>query len=317
MATPSSPPTHQDQDQTSDNLQIQPFCTPSNPNSPKPPLPLQSTTSPTKKITPIPWTHEETINLIQAYQEKWYSLKKGQLKANQWEEVAITVAARCEYDEPSKSATQCRHKIEKLRKRYRSEKQKPYPNSWQYFEFMDRMERGPLPISARPMALIKYEKSDPSDDNEDSDDEDEVDVDYGNDSKRNKARSINHIVNKTGADKKLGNGNPRVLRVLQNPLNWKRKEYLESEGSEEEEEEEEEEDNGAGGRELAAEIRSFVERFVKMENNKIEMMREMERLRMEMENKRMEMILESQRKIVDSIGRAFGSHKKMKMAQES
>ncbi|KAI9108066.1 hypothetical protein K1719_020939 [Acacia pycnantha] len=93
------------------------------PPSPKPLSLVATTASPTKKPQSIPWTHQETINLIQAYQDKWYSLKRGPLKANQWEEVAVTVAVRCGYDynEPSKTAVQCRHKMEKLRQRYRAE----------------------------------------------------------------------------------------------------------------------------------------------------------------------------------------------------
>ena len=68
--------------------------------------------------------------------------------------------------------------------------------------------------------------------------------------------------------------------------------------------------------ELAGEMRAFAERFVRMENMKMEMMKETERRRMEMESRRMEMIVESQRKIVETIGRALGSNKKLKMSQE-
>ena len=68
--------------------------------------------------------------------------------------------------------------------------------------------------------------------------------------------------------------------------------------------------------ELAGEMRAFAESFLRMENMKMEMMKETERHRMEMENRRMEMIVESQRKIVETIGRALGSNKKLKMSQE-
>lgn len=68
--------------------------------------------------------------------------------------------------------------------------------------------------------------------------------------------------------------------------------------------------------ELAGEMRAFAERFVTMENMKVEMMKETQRRRMEMENRRIEMIVESQRKIVDTIGRTLGFNKKLKMSQE-
>ncbi|GAU17366.1 hypothetical protein TSUD_232420 [Trifolium subterraneum] len=191
------------------------------PSSSSPPKPTVAVTvsSLTKKPQPIPWTHQETINLIRAYQEKWYSLKRGPLRGSQWEEVAVVVAARCGYDynHPSKTALQCRHKMEKLRQRHRSEKHRltatssaVSSRSWQYFRLMDDLERGPLPISARPV-LHGFPISD-----EDSDGE------------RRKKRSM-------------------------------------------------------------------------------EMMKETERFRLEMENKRIRMILESQWRIVDSIGKAFGS----------
>jgi len=67
---------------------------------------------------------------------------------------------------------------------------------------------------------------------------------------------------------------------------------------------------------LPAEIRAFAERFIGMESLKMEMMKETERCRLEMEKKRIQMILDSQRRIVDSIGRAFGSNKRIKITQQ-
>ncbi|CBI37339.3 unnamed protein product, partial [Vitis vinifera] len=155
--------------------------------TPSPPPPSSSPPNRPKKAQPLPWSHQETTHLIQAYQEKWYSLKRGQLKASQWEEVAVTVAARCNYDEPSKSATQCRHKIEKLRKRYRAEKQRivigaAASSSWPYFHLMDSLERGPLPISAQPMSVLKYEKAYPYSHNCKPNDDNVGNDDYSNSS---------------------------------------------------------------------------------------------------------------------------------------
>ncbi|XP_016577508.2 uncharacterized protein LOC107875339 isoform X2 [Capsicum annuum] len=307
----------------------------------------QISPSPQKKTQPIPWTHQETFNLIQAYQEKWYSLKKGQLKASQWEEVAITVAARCGFDEPSKSSTQCRHKIEKLRKRYRAERLKPYPNSWQYFDLMDSMERGPLPIAAHPVAMVECSNPNPNPNpnpsysnsgNTDNHqryydtDSDEVDVSYM-DLRKNKSKNINHIVRNGGVMGVNGNVNRMVKDrnfddvmkgMMRNSMNVdKRKGYFGNVGINEdeddveeevdEEEDEEDGDGSGGGSELAAEIRGFAERFMRMESKKIEMMKETERYRMEMEKRRMEMILETQRSLIDTINSVVGgSHKKVK-----
>lgn len=152
-------------------------------------------------------------------------------------------------------------------------------------------------------------------DEEDEEEEEEVsEVRYSD--RRNRSES-----NKR--KRKLSGGGGRVSGYLEKPVIPKHKERIERYESEEEEEDEDEEEEelvavGGGVEELAAEIKVFAERFIRMEHKKMEMMRETERYRMEMENKRMEMILESQRKIMDTIGRAFGSHnKKFKMAQDS
>ncbi|KAI4356404.1 hypothetical protein L6164_000429 [Bauhinia variegata] len=292
--------------------------------SPPSPKPFSSLTtsssaaaaaSPSKKSQPIPWTHQETVNLIRAYQEKWYSLKRGQLRASQWEEVAVTVAARCGYDynEPSKSAVQCRHKMEKLRQRYRAEKHRVASSGgscgWQYFDLMDQLERGPMPISARPLVSLVPFNFGGGDEEEDEDDEEDEDIDRENYSK---SRSISHILSQQQQPAaKFG----RISEFYGHPVGKKR--WIMS--GEEEYEEEEGVSAMKGGElvsGLAAEIKGFAERFIGMENLKMEMMKETVRCRLEMENKRIEMILESQQRIVDSIGRAFGSSKRMKISQE-
>ncbi|KAI3461862.1 hypothetical protein Pfo_018525 [Paulownia fortunei] len=235
---------------------------------------------------------------------------------------------------------------------------------------MDQMERGPMPLSARPIAVFK---SSPNNANNNSNKSNDVNhsygsfysgsVDYYNNNnnrsdgsgsdgsdedwnagygveaaKKNKSKSINNIVRGDGksgfrtakrvaTERGFSGGSDRVVRVLRNVVNGKQKQYYGEDDSDDDEDDddveeekmqvEEEGEEGCGGRELAAEIRGFAERFMRMENKKIEMMRETETYWMEMEKKRMEMILEAQRKIINSIGSAFGAHKKVKMAQET
>nr|GLL30806.1 trihelix transcription factor ASIL2 [Ipomoea trifida]GMD17250.1 trihelix transcription factor ASIL1 [Ipomoea batatas] len=284
----------------------------------------ETLTSLPKKPHPLPWTPQETVNLIQAYKEKWYSLNRGQLKASQWEEVAIAVAARCGFDELSKSSTQCRHKIEKLRKRYRAERLKPYPNSWQFFELMDSLERGPLPIAAHPVTMVKYQN--PNYRYEEDSDNEAVNPGYGSvDFRKNKSKSINHIVSgeisANGFNNSTRNMNKMALSARRIPIHEFRKgnfanEPSDDEGEDEEEVDEdgiEEEDGGVGDSELAAEIRGFAERFMRVEKRKIEMMRDTGRYRIEMEKKRLDMILETQRKIADSVSRILEPNKRVKM----
>ncbi|XP_023759231.1 uncharacterized protein LOC111907662 [Lactuca sativa] len=289
--------------------------TAASPSSP-PLLQAVASSSPTKQQI-LPWTHQETANLIQAYQEKWYSLKKGPLKASQWEEVAITVAARCGYDEPTKTAKQCRHKIEKLRKRYRAERGKPRSKAtaWNFFKLMDNLEKGPLPISSSlpSMELVEYQKPSNSNgkkrkNNDDGDSEFLV-----NKRSRSKISSNHHISN--GSDARFSDGgHDRVMRGLRTPVVHKHKGFYQEE--EEDDSNEEDEDNEEGvAAQLAAEIKGFAEKFVKIENKKIEMIKDVERYRLEMENKRMEMILESQQMLVETVNKAFGgSHKPHKLS---
>ncbi|KNA16552.1 hypothetical protein SOVF_088090 [Spinacia oleracea] len=344
--TPPSPPTPTAATTTTTTTTETPT-----PPPPQPPPIIQALSySPLKKPQPIPWSHEETLNLIKAYQEKWYSLKRGQLKASQWEEVAVTVAARCGLDDPSKSGTQCRHKIEKLRKRYRAEKQKLAPNfnyhnhPWIYFSLMDQLERGPLPISAvAPPNNNNYNINHNINNNNNNDlidsDDEEVGVRFASLGKlRGENSNLRDGFFKSG---KFGNGyrrgsefeggNLRNLRDLK-----KRKSYWEGDEDEqyqeqevgygmEEEEEEEEivEEREKGGNlmgELAAQMRGFAESFVRIEKKKVELMRENQRLRIEMENKKKEMVLVYQHKTIELINKAFhdavSSEKKMKMSPD-
>ncbi|CAL0324415.1 unnamed protein product [Lupinus luteus] len=308
------------------------------PSSPKP-IPLNDTVSPTKKPHPIPWTHQETLHLIRAYQEKWYALKRGPLRSSQWEEVAVVVAARCGYDfsHPSKSAIQCRHKMEKLRQRHRAEKLRlvggglQQPRGWLYFGLMDELERGPMPISARPLTALSPpcnyigdgNRSYNEDNDDDDDDDDDKMMNYV------KSKSINYIVSERPRTTKRYGGDLGFSREHVVPKGFRRMDYndenydddSDDENNEEEEEEEEEEKREVVNKEglilgLTEEIKVFGERFIAMENLKMRMMKDTERYRVEMENKRIEMILKSQRRIVDSIGRAFGLSKKMKIGHE-
>uniref|UniRef100_A0A7N0T4T7 Myb-like domain-containing protein n=1 Tax=Kalanchoe fedtschenkoi TaxID=63787 RepID=A0A7N0T4T7_KALFE len=259
-----------------------------------------------KKAQAVQWTPEETTSLIQAYQDKWYSLKRGQLKAHQWEEVAVTVAARCGYDEATKTSTQCRHKMEKLRKRFRAEKRKGGGRSsaWPFFGFMDRMERGPRPISARPVNMVRFQNPGESGEEEDC----------GDNHRRvsSRSRSINSLIMKPHTIVNIYPGSPpppsRARKGAELAV-YKDGEF------------ELEEENGFGKKRLllsglAAEMRAFEQRIAWVENKKMEMMRDTQKMRMEMESKRLKMIHDSQAKIVETIYNG-GPLKKIKIRTTS
>ncbi|XP_059657678.1 protein FIP2-like [Cornus florida] len=112
----------------------------SDPPQPQPPPP------PPRKFPAPCWTQEETVVLIEAYRERWYALRRGYLRTADWDAVAADVGRRCPNASPAKTSAQCRHKMEKLRQRYRAEKQRSlsFPgrffSTWIFFENMDSME---------------------------------------------------------------------------------------------------------------------------------------------------------------------------------
>ncbi|CAL9762115.1 unnamed protein product [Musa acuminata subsp. burmannicoides] len=260
---------------------------------------------PRRPVPGQPWSHIETTHLIDAYAERWYALKRGQLKAQQWEEVAAAVAARCGIDEPSKTGTQCRHKIEKLRKRYRAERLRPGSSVWPFFSRMDRMECGPLPISARQPVPPRPASAPSTDEDEVEDEEEEEEEDERVGSN---TRSINGI---------LREPNWGPSRVPRNHVPATRR-ALEMEEGESEEEESEGED--AGGNEVtsqvAAVLRGFGDGLVRMEKRRMQLMREVERDWMQMETKRAEMLRDSQRCLLDMIADALPSSKKAKKSHD-
>lgn len=166
--------------------------------------------------------------------------------------------------------------------------------------------------------MVKYESSnyDSNRYEEDSDNE-EVNAGYGSvDLKKNKSKSINHIVSGEMSMNGINNGKGQALSARRIPMHEFRKGNFVNEPSDDEGEDEdgiEEEDGGDRDSELAAEIRGFAERFMRMEKRKIEMMRDTGRYRIEMEKKRLDMILETQRKIADSVSRILEPNKRVKM----
>lgn len=171
MGSPSSPiDGSPPSSHPSNQLQALPISAPLPPPSNPPP---QATAS-SRRLPPPCWTHEETIALIDSYRDKWYSLRRGNLKATHWQEVADSVSHRCPNASPPKTAVQCRHKMEKLRKRYRTELQRArsmpisrFTSSWVHFKRMDAMEKGP---SAKP------EESDSGGEEDDEEEEDDQEL---------------------------------------------------------------------------------------------------------------------------------------------
>ncbi|KAB5526855.1 hypothetical protein DKX38_020702 [Salix brachista] len=322
----------------------------------------QPSTNP-RRLPPPCWTPDETVALIDAYRDKWYTLRRGNLKANHWQEVADAVSRRCPAASPPKTAVQCRHKMEKLRKRYRTEIQRArsmpvsrFSSSWVHFKRMDGMEKG-------PQAKADYNSESEGDDNDD-DNEDDGDIhgsyleNYRTPGNVMNTRSIQKLYRNgignpgtgsgnnglSGGSSGMGSGNAGGFRIriptgvsiaqpgpkfyakaeqkyggspsmgVNASPNPNQKPNYGGVGSSSRVMRGGEEMGKKREREpmedLVAAIKVLGDGFVRMEQMKMEMAREMETMRMEMEMKRTEMIIESQQRIVEAFAKALSEKKK-------
>lgn len=230
--------------------------------------------------------------------------------------------------------------MEKLRQRYRAEKQRlslgTVMSSWPYFDLMDLMERGPFPISSRPLLGYGHEQIDCDDEGLEELEVEEEGCDYG----YGKLRSLDHIMRrptiKLGAGGKWVNGfssgfhgghGGKGVTEDSGLYGW---EPMAKRVKREVEEEEENREDCEVKLEmvevkrirekemvlrLAAEIKGFAKRLVGMERMKMEIMKETENSRIQMENKRLDMIVKYRHKTLDSIAKAFESTNPLSMVE--
>ncbi|TKW05737.1 hypothetical protein SEVIR_7G196100v4 [Setaria viridis] len=83
-------------------------------SSPSPPAPASG-----RRVPPPCWTTDETLAVARAYTARRLAVGREHLTSADW--AAVAAAA------PSKTARQCRHKVEKLRRRLRSSRRRPCP----------------------------------------------------------------------------------------------------------------------------------------------------------------------------------------------
>ncbi|KAJ0112329.1 hypothetical protein Patl1_00067 [Pistacia atlantica] len=316
--------------------------------------PIQPPSVNPRRLPPPCWSHDETVALIDAYREKWYALRRGNLKATHWQEVADAVGGRCPAASPPKTAVQCRHKMEKLRKRYRTEIQRArsmplarFSSSWVHFKRMDSMEKGP---STKPA----YNSDSADEDENDDEDDDDINQDLYQERPNFKngvanTRSVHNLYRNgisTGPSSGGGSSSgfririptgvsiaqpgPKIYAKIGNPNpnanhtpNFNPKPNFGSPGS----------GSGSGVNygtrvlrgceetpvakrerepmaEMVAAIKMLGDGFVRTEQMKMELARELEAMRMDMEMKRTQMILESQQRIVEAFAKAVSEKNK-------
>ncbi|KAI3787533.1 hypothetical protein L1987_42069 [Smallanthus sonchifolius] len=281
---------------------------------------------PARKFPPPCWTRDEALVLIEAYRERWYALHRAFLRNPDWDAVAEKVTTSCPDVTPPKTSAQCRHKMGKLRQRHRDEKQRAssFPggsffSSWFYFEAMEAMENGPnadpnnseivngIPLSDhrslnpgrgirfKPSAvqnLVSLANYTPDFDsrvsnhnwsNQEDDNETSFYPAYKNHNNSpytSGPRKFSKVIRDHEVDEK----GEMWIKVPKNICNPNLKQGKKR-------------GNGVI-REVVSSIKLLGDGFMKMEKMKIDMAREIERMRMETEMKRNQLILESQKQIV-------------------
>ncbi|KAK3008081.1 hypothetical protein RJ639_013608 [Escallonia herrerae] len=318
------------------------------------PGPTPPSSSSSRRLPPPCWSYEETIALIDAYRDKWYSLRRGNLRSSHWQEVADAVGDRYPLpsDIPPKTSVQCRHKMEKLRKRYRAEIQRAASNpkshrcnsSWVHFKRMDLMEKGPASAVTVNSGPVVADEDD--EDGDDEDDGEEQELFYPKNVKS--ATAVSRISNGTRGSG-IVNGPVRIRipgRSSMPPppvvakVYGKFDEFSSYSGKHNPNPNygstrvlkngsvgryEVGKSGGGGGEgvrkrmdpvaEMAAAIKVLGDGFVKMERMKMEMAREVEAMRMDMELKRTEMVLDSQQQIVEAFAKACSDRSDKKVKQ--
>ncbi|CAI9104646.1 OLC1v1003363C1 [Oldenlandia corymbosa var. corymbosa] len=99
------------------------------------------------------WSEGAVSSLLEAYEEKWILRNRAKLKGQDWEDVAKHVSARANSTKLPKTQTQCKNKIESMKKRYRSESAAADGSSWPLYSRLDLLLRGnshPPPTPSHP-----------------------------------------------------------------------------------------------------------------------------------------------------------------------
>lgn len=93
------------------------------------------------------WSEGAVSTLLEAYEAKWVLRNRAKLKGQDWEDVARCVSSRANSTKSPKTQTQCKNKIESMKKRYRSESAIADASSWPLYSRLDLLLRGTGPVS--------------------------------------------------------------------------------------------------------------------------------------------------------------------------
>ncbi|XP_022966869.1 uncharacterized protein LOC111466444 [Cucurbita maxima] len=252
------------------------------------------------------WSEGAVATLLEAYESKWVLRNRAKLKGHDWEDVARHVSSRANFTKSPKTQTQCKNKIESMKKRYRSESASAVDaaaasSSWPLYHRLDLLLRGntqppplatsvilvdalppppPPPLSPPPFtATLNCLGSNGVDGiipKEDGVDETRV----SDKEEKNKNKSNKVVLETDSSTPAMPYSDNEKLRSKQQPKakKTKKKKKKKTRMSDELDE-------------IASSIRWLAEVVTRSEQTRMETMRDMERMRAEAEAKRGEMDL--------------------------
>lgn len=108
------------------------------------------------------WSEGAVGSLLDAYEAKWVLRNRAKLKGQDWEDVARLVSARSGSTRTAKTPTQCKNKVESMKKRYRSESAAGGGSRWPLFARLDGLVRCRAPTAALVLVDRRPERPTPS-----------------------------------------------------------------------------------------------------------------------------------------------------------
>lgn len=258
-----------------------------------------------RRLPPPCWTHEETLALIEAYRDRWEALRKGNLRASDWDDVANAVTARCGRFPTAtpKSGVQCRHKIEKLRKRYRAERTRAAGRSkgpkWPFFPLLHDLAGGGAPDPS-PNAIVKIKTKGPAPPASTP-----SPVSSPSSEEAVRSRSLHGLISNGGSGSGLRFTIPKASRSRPAAVAAVKPERCSGE------------DESEAMAEVADALRAVGERFLRMEERRLELTLQMEKERMEAEMKRSQTMLDTQQLFLEAFLSKQQQHKNARFSPAS
>jgi len=83
------------------------------------------------------WSEEATATLVEAWGNRYVKLNHGNLRQNDWKDVADAVNSRHGDNSRKKTDLQCKNRVDTLKKKYKTEKAKLSPSTWRFYNRLD------------------------------------------------------------------------------------------------------------------------------------------------------------------------------------